>query len=108
MAKRMFFMLVVVAASIGVLGFVKFRQIQSAIAHAGFTPPPTAVTSIVAKQEKWPSTLNVIGTAEAVKGVTVSADLPGIVDKISFESGKFVQEGEVLVRLDTQQEQAQL
>src|SRR5215472_11884976 len=44
----------------------------------------------------------------AVHGVTVAADLPGTVDQIKFESGKFVQAGEVLVTLDTRQERAQL
>jgi membrane fusion protein (multidrug efflux system) len=38
----------------------------------------------------------------------VSADLAGIVDRISFESGGSVQEGDLLVQLDTRQEQAQL
>jgi membrane fusion protein (multidrug efflux system) len=40
--------------------------------------------------------------------VTVSADLPGIVEDISFDSGRMVQKGEVLLRLDTRQERAQL
>jgi membrane fusion protein (multidrug efflux system) len=44
----------------------------------------------------------------AVRGVTVSADLPGMVETISFESGRSVREGDVLVRLDTKQEEAQL
>jgi membrane fusion protein (multidrug efflux system) len=44
----------------------------------------------------------------AVRGVTVSADLPGIVDDIFFESGQAVREGQVLVVLDTRQEQAQM
>ena len=49
-----------------------------------------------------------IGTVAAVQGVTVSADLPGIVDRIEFDSGRTVQRGDVLVHLDTRQEQAQL
>jgi membrane fusion protein, multidrug efflux system len=109
MAKRMLFMLAVVVAVIAGLGFFKFRQIQAAIAQgASFQPPPSAVTTIVARRETWPSTLNVIGTAEAIQGVTVSADLPGTVDKINFESGKVVHAGDVLVELDTRQERAQL
>ena len=44
----------------------------------------------------------------AVQGVTVSADLPGTVDRIAFESGAAVREGDVLVELDTRQERAQL
>ena len=44
----------------------------------------------------------------AVQGVTVSADLPGIVEKISFDSGRMVRKGDMLVKLDTSQEEAQM
>lgn len=109
MAKRMILMLVVMAALIGGLGFLKFKQVEAAIAQgASFQPPPTAVTTVVAKQETWPSTMTIIGTAEAIHGVTVSADLPGTVAKIHFESGQWVNAGDILVELDTRQEQAQL
>jgi membrane fusion protein (multidrug efflux system) len=109
MAKRMIAMLGVVIIVLGALGFIKFRQVESAVtAAAGFQPPPEAVTSIVARQQQWPSTMSVIGTVEAVHGVLVSADLPGTVDKINFESGQSVHEGDVLVELDTRQERAQL
>lgn len=109
MAKRMILMLAVVVALVAGLGFVKFRQIHTAIAQgASFEMPPTAVTTVVAQRETWPSTLNVIGTAAATQGVVVSADLPGIVARINFESGKPVRAGDVLVELDTKQERAQL
>jgi membrane fusion protein, multidrug efflux system len=109
MAKRMILMLTVAVVFIAVLGFVKFQQFQAAASQAAsFQPPPDAVTTVVAKQEAWPATLSVIGTTAAVQGVTVSADLPGIVDRITFDSGRFVRDGEVLVQLDTRQEQAQL
>ena len=109
MAKRMFFMLGVVVVVVAGLGFVKYRQIQTAIAQgSSFAPPPDAVTTVVAKSETWPSTLNVIGTTAAIQGVTVSADLPGAVDKIHFESGQAVHAGDILVELDTRQERAQL
>lgn len=109
MAKRMILMLVLTAAIIAALGFVKFQQIQTAMAEgAAFQPPPEAVTTIVAKQEEWPATLTAIGTMDAVQGVMVSADLPGIVARIGFDSGKWVSKGDVLVRLDTRQEEAQL
>ena len=97
-------MLVLISA----LGFVKFKQVQSAVHASAFQPPPEAVTSVVAKREEWPATMAVIGTMEAVKGVTVSADLPGTVARIAFESGQTVHTGDVLVELDTRQERAQL
>jgi membrane fusion protein (multidrug efflux system) len=109
MAKRLILMLLVVGALLAGLGFVKYRQIETAVAAgSSFAPPPTSVTTVVAKRETWPSTLAVIGTAAAIEGVTVSADLPGTVDKIHFESGRSVREGDVLVELDTRQERAQL
>src|SRR5690349_19565286 len=107
MAKRMILMLAFMVLVIGGLGFVKFKQIEAATKTV-MQPPPEAVTTVVAKQEKWPSTLNVIGTMEAVQGVTVSADLPGTVAHIAFESGQAVNAGDVLVELDTRQERAQL
>src|SRR3989441_12827838 len=109
MAKRMIVMLILTAALVAGLGFVKFRQFQAAAGQAAaFQPPPEAVTTIVAVKETWPASLNAIGTIAPVQGVTVSADLPGIIDRIAFESGGSFHEGDVLVQLDTRQEQAQL
>jgi membrane fusion protein, multidrug efflux system len=109
MLKRMLLMLAVMLAIIGALGFFKFRQIQTAMAEgAAFQPPPEAVTTIVAQQEDWPASLSAIGTMTAIHGVTVSADLPGTVDRIAFESGRSVRQGDVLAELDTRQERAQL
>ena len=109
MAKRMILMLTLAGVLITALGFVKFKQIQTAMAEgAAFQPPPEAVTTIVAKAETWPSTLNAVGTVAAVQGVLVSADLSGTVERITFDSGRSVRAGEVLVELNTRQERSQL
>ncbi len=108
MAKKMILMLGVMLVLLTALGFIKYKQVESAVQAAAFQPPPEAVTSIVAQREQWPATMTVIGTMEAVHGVTVSADLPGTVDRINFDSGKPIREGEILVELDTRQERAQL
>jgi len=108
MAKRLILVLGVMAVLITALGFAKFRQIESAVHAGAFQPPPEAVTSIVTQREQWPASMTAIGTIEAVHGVMVSADLPGTVARINFDSGKPVREGEILVELDTRQERAQL
>src|SRR5713226_9395263 len=108
MAKRIFLTLAVAAVLIISLGYFKSRQIQAAVQAHSFQPPPEAITTVVVKQETWPTTLSVVGTMEAVHGVTVSADLPGTVDRITFDSGRPVRQGEILVQLDTRQERAQL
>src|SRR5205823_2063639 len=71
-------------------------------------PPPTAVTTVVAKREAWQPTLHVVGSLKAVNGVAVSTDLPGIVAQIAFQSGAEVKKGELLLKFDSQQEDAQL
>jgi membrane fusion protein, multidrug efflux system len=108
MIKRILITILIAAAVIAGLGYFKLRQVQAAVKQFSFQPPPEAVTTIKAAQQTWPTSTEVVGTMAAVHGVTVSADLPGTVDKISFESGRFVNQGDVLVELDTRQERAQL
>src|SRR5687768_7315108 len=102
MAKRMSLMLLGMALFVAAIGYVKFRQVQGAIAQASsFQPPPEAVTTIAARQDEWPAGLSAIGTVAPVEGVTIAADLPGIVERILFESGRTVRAGDLLVKLDT-------
>ena len=109
MKKRMAIVVGSMILLIVALGSFKFLQIREAIAQgSSFQPPPEAVTTVVAAEEEWPSTLTSIGSVVAVQGVTVAADLPGIVERISFESGSPVRKGDLLVQLDSSQEQAQL
>ena len=96
-------------AIVAVLAGIKFLQVKKAIAeYASFAPPPEAVTSLIAKEEEWVPSLRAVGSTAAVQGVTVSTDEPGIVQKIAFESGQTVKEGDLLVQLEVSQEQAQL
>ena len=109
MKKRMMLMLAAVAIFIVAIALVKMLQIRAAIAQGmSWQPPPEAVTTVVTQEEEWPASLSGIGSVAAVHGVTVSADLPGMVGKIGFDSGHRVEAGDVLVELDTSQERAQL
>ena len=109
MNRRMLQMLGTFVLVVAILGFVKYRQISAAIAaNKSFSPPPEAVTTVVAQQVEWSNTLDAVGSIAPIQGVTLSADLPGVVAKVAFNSGAHVPEGQVLVQLDTRQEQAQL
>jgi membrane fusion protein (multidrug efflux system) len=104
-------MLVVVAVIYFGLGYFKVNQIMGFVQLAksgAFAPPPTAVTTTVAEKSQWQPSLETIGTVAAINGVTISTDLAGIVSKIAFESGSQVKAGDLLVQLNTDQEQAQL
>ena len=109
MNKRMIQMLAIVLAVVGTLGFIKFQQISAAIKGGkAFTPPPEAVTTVVAGRSEWATTLDAVGSVAPVQGVTLSADLPGVVDGVGFVSGSSVAKDQVLLTLDSRQERAQL
>jgi membrane fusion protein, multidrug efflux system len=99
----------IVLAVCGALAGVKTLQIRKLIEGGkAYVQPPEAVSSAVAHEEKWPTSLTAIGSVTAVQGVTVNPELPGIVSEITFSSGAVVAKGDLLVRLDTSLEEAQL
>ena len=113
--RRLFlsFVILVIIMTIVVtgLGFFKFVQIQGLMklaASGSFVPPPSAVTTTVAQESQWKPTLDTIGSTMAINGVTISTDLAGIVRQIAFESGSRVKAGDLLVQLNTDQEEAEL
>jgi membrane fusion protein (multidrug efflux system) len=99
-------------AVIGVLAGTKFAQISSLIrfgkAAQAAGPPPQAVGTAVAKGAEWETLLESVGSVAAGRGVTISAEVPGVVRAIRFESGAKVRAGQVLVELDASVERAQL
>jgi len=110
MAKRIILVIVVWVLLVAVLGGVKFLQYKAGmVKFAQFaTVPPVAVTTAVTHAQEWQPVLSVVGSMRAVNGVMVSTDLAGIVSNIAFESGREVKKGDLLVKLDTEQEDAQL
>lgn len=100
---------VLVAAVLGGLVGIKALQFDKMItASKKMVLPPETISSAVVSEEKWPSTLTAIASVTAAQGVTITPDLPGSVREIPFESGAVVKGGDILVRLDTSSEEAQL
>lgn len=109
MIKKIILAIVVVALVIGGLAGIKATQIGVLIAFGkSFTPPPETVSTAVAKEEKWQETIPAVGSISAVQGVRLTAEIPGTVSEIKFESGAVVAKGDLLLRLDTATEEAQL
>ena len=91
------------------IGGWKAWQISQAIAMGkAFHMPPDAVTSLKIAEQKSTPVLEAVGSLASPQGVMLSADLPGVVTSISFESGSHATNGQLLVQLDTRQEEAQL
>ena len=109
MKKKLMLGLIVVIAVAGGLGIVKALQIRTLIAAAGsMVPPPETVATAEARLEKWQATLSAIGSVTAAQGVMVAPEIAGTIREISFESGAKVNQGDLLIKLDTSSEDAQL
>jgi len=109
MKRNIIIAVVIVVAVAGGLASVKAWQIHTLIAAgASFAPPPETISAAAVQEEKWPDTLTAVGSISAKQGVTVSPEIAGTVSEIAFESGAVVAKGDLLVRLDTSSEEAQL
>ena len=109
MTKKLFIGVLIVLVVLGGLAAVKTMQIKTMIAAgASFVPPPETIASAVAQEEKWPDTIPAVGSVNASEGVTVAPEIAGTVSEIAFESGATVKLGDLLVKLDTSSERAQL
>ena len=109
MAKKLVITIVGLLLVLGFLVGTKAAQITTMIAASKTARQPSdAVSTYTAKRDQWRPVINGVGTVTAVQGVTVSAQMSGNVAEIAFESGAIVKEGDLLLRLDTSVEEAQL
>jgi membrane fusion protein (multidrug efflux system) len=97
---------------IGLLAAIKGAQIGKLIGMGkqfqAMGPPPEAVGSAPAQAGTWETTVSAVGSISSLRNVAVSAEVPGTVSKIRFESGQIAREGQVLVELDAEVERAQM
>ena len=109
MKKKIVIGVVIVLAVTGALAGVKVMQIRKLMAGAkAYVTPPESISTAVAREASWQDTLDAIGTIAAVQGVDVTTEIAGTISEIAFESGAVVSKGDLLVRLDTSSEEAQL
>jgi membrane fusion protein, multidrug efflux system len=109
MIKRMILMLVVMTLLVGgVIGFKLYGRHMMNVALAGQKPPAATVSTAEARAVEWQPTLHAVGSFVATEGITVSAQLDGVVTRIAFVPGAVVQAGDLLVQQDVSTETAQL
>ncbi len=100
------------ALLLGALVAVKGSQIGQLIgfgeASAAQGPPPETVMTATTQTRSIERSLDAVGTVTSAQGVTISAEVAGVVTKLGFDSGDTVTKGQVLAQLDTRVERAQL
>ena len=95
---------------VGAIAGIKALQIGKLIAGAkqkGGQPPETVSTAEVVS-ESWDRTVESVGSLRAVQGADLSTESSGVVSKILFENGAEVKQGDLLLELDSDTEQANL
>jgi membrane fusion protein (multidrug efflux system) len=109
MKQKIIYGIGVVLAVFIVLAGVKALQIRALIAAGkAAVPPPETISSAIAHEDQWQETLTAVGSVSAEQGVIVSPEIAGTVGEIDFESGATVHKGDLLLRLNTSTEEAQL
>jgi membrane fusion protein (multidrug efflux system) len=111
MLKRFLIAAGLILLLIGPVVGIKVFQIRDLIAFASSMDPssfPVSVATHVAERQVWKDTLRAPGSIRAAKGIVVAAEIGGRVTSIEIENGAFVTQGQVLVRLDSSVEEAQL
>lgn len=109
MLKKLLIGIGITLAAFGILAGIKTLQIKAMIAAGEqMAMPPETVSTATVESARWNAYIEAVASVRAVRGVVVSAEVPGTVREIAFESGTDAAEGDLLVRLDTVAEEADL
>lgn len=109
MKKRIVLTAAIALAVFGAIFGYKFYSMRLAMAAmAGVKPQPVTVSAAAVHEETWPNTIQAVGALKSFRGIVVKTELEGVVREIAATSGAAVEEGALLVRLDTAVEEAQL
>ena len=102
-------MLIIVLIVFGIIfGWYGVKKLLMGWFMSHYTPPSVTVSASIATSTKWQSYITSVGTLTAVNGVDISAEVSGQVKEIRFKSGQFVNQGDVLIVLNTSVEDASL
>ncbi len=109
MGKRMIGMLIGVGIVFGgIFGYQAFGNYMMKQYFANVKPPVVVVSTIEVVNSSWQSKLKAVGDLRAAKGVEISSEVPGQVKTVRFNSGDDVKEGDILLELNTDTDEAQL
>ncbi len=109
MSAQMIRMLIFVGILLGIIFGIKGCGIYMGHKYMSANSiPPMAVSTMIAKAETWQAKISATASINAINGVDVTTEVPGIVQDIKFEPGSSVKMGAVLVQLNADTDIAQL
>jgi membrane fusion protein (multidrug efflux system) len=107
MKKKIIAAIGIVIVVFVLLAGTKFLQIHK-LMTTKWPQQVESVSSAVAHEEKWQGSLTAIGSVNAIQGVLITPEIDGTVVEIGFTNGANMAQGDLLVKMDTSTEEAQL
>ncbi len=109
MRKRMLIMLICVGIVLGcIFAYKVFTAIMIKRYLVTLKSPTITVSAMQAEYSLWQPKLTASGSVRAIKGMDVTTELAGMVQKIYFTPGTSVEEGTLLVQLNADSDIAAL
>lgn len=109
MKKAFFLAILGLVLLVAVIGAGKAFQIRDLISAGEKTvQPPTAVSSELAQEIQWETSIRAVGAMEAAQGVILTADIAGRISSINFTAGAEVTAGTLLLEQEVSSEMTQL
>ena len=109
MFKRIFVTLLFLGLIFGgVFGWKAFVNSKIEEAMSKRKPPPVAVNAMSAQKQRWQPAFQAVASLQAVQGVDVTGEVPGLITTLHFQSGDTVSRGDLLLELDMSTDRAQL
>ncbi len=107
--RRWLWLLLVCALVAAVLGGLKYLQVSESIALAkAFPERSEAVTAFTIRPGEWQQTYRTIGELRATQNLELRTEVDGKISTLGFVGGDSVKKGQLLLQLDSDEEEAQL
>jgi membrane fusion protein (multidrug efflux system) len=107
-ASRFLIVLIFLGVVLGGIFGYKFYQFGQMQEQFSQPQPPAKISATMASTEMWTPEIKAVGSVEAINGIEVANEVPGVVENIAFESGDTVKKGDILIRLDAAIDEAAL
>ena len=107
--RRWLFTLLACVLLVGALGAYKTLQIREAIAFAESFPEHSETVEVaIAQHQNWQPSVKASGEVLAPQSIELRNELEGKIVALGFKAGEQIKQGQLLLKLDTREEQARL
>ncbi len=111
--KKLIISFIVIVGALAILfgcifGFKAMVDSKKSAAMATFQMRPASISAVKAKLIEWTPYVESVGQTQSINGVSITAQVAGVVTSIDFESGQTVKKGDKIFEIQHDDYDAQL